>query len=215
VELLRARGTALTQKAQAKDRVIVELREGSKILEDQLRLMDAKYVELRSKLDYSRARAAREVGAARKAASTLRMKWTALSSDCGVPGLAGTLLDEVELPQALQQQQQQQQQQYQSSSSRSSTANGVSPPLPGPTSPVTGPGTGVQRRRPTASQQQQQQQQQLQQQQQGGQLLLSSPQQWATPAAQLGSAGSSSSAVMQQGSLFAGKLKAGAIQMYS
>jgi hypothetical protein len=177
--------------------------------------MDAKYVELRSKLDYSRARAAREVGAARKAASTLRMKWTALSSDCGVPGLAGTLLDEVELPQALQQQQQQQQQQQylsNSSSSRSSTANGVSPPLPGPTSPVTGPGTGVQRRRPTALQQQQ-----VQQLQQGGSaLLLSSPQQWAAPAGQqLGSAGSSNSVVMQQGSLFAGKLKAGAIQMYS
>lgn len=39
---LQARSTALMRSNQAKDRVTTELREGSKILEDQLRLMDEK-----------------------------------------------------------------------------------------------------------------------------------------------------------------------------
>lgn len=38
----QARSTALLRSNQAKDRVTTELREGSKILEDQLRLMDEK-----------------------------------------------------------------------------------------------------------------------------------------------------------------------------
>ncbi|RHY74779.1 hypothetical protein DYB34_001367 [Aphanomyces astaci] len=44
----------LTKKTNAKDRVISELQQGSKILEDQLRLMDEKYIELRNKLDWTR-----------------------------------------------------------------------------------------------------------------------------------------------------------------
>lgn len=39
---LKARSNALLRSNQAKDRVTTELREGSKILEDQLRLMDEK-----------------------------------------------------------------------------------------------------------------------------------------------------------------------------
>ena len=34
----------INRKSVAKDRYLIELREGSKILEDQLRLMDEKYV---------------------------------------------------------------------------------------------------------------------------------------------------------------------------
>merc|ERR1719487_2024815 len=51
----------LNQKSGAKDRLIAELREGSKILEDQLRLMDEKYLELRTKLDYARESAAKKI----------------------------------------------------------------------------------------------------------------------------------------------------------
>ena len=40
----------INRKSVAKDRYLIELREGSKILEDQLRLMDEKYLELRGKL---------------------------------------------------------------------------------------------------------------------------------------------------------------------
>ena len=54
VSLLRARNGALLRRAGARDQVIVELKEGAKILEDQLRLMDEKYMELRTKLDFTR-----------------------------------------------------------------------------------------------------------------------------------------------------------------
>mmetsp|Transcript_15831 Transcript_15831/g.23828 ORF Transcript_15831/g.23828 Transcript_15831/m.23828 type:complete len:415 (+) Transcript_15831:120-1364(+) len=79
-----------TRKAAAKDRLIAELREGSKILEDQLRLMDEKYLELRTKLDYAREVAAKKVRHAQKTASDLRVKFA----------LAGNskLLDQVPLP---------------------------------------------------------------------------------------------------------------------
>ncbi|CAM9839583.1 unnamed protein product, partial [Phaeothamnion confervicola] len=47
VEAARARSQALAEQAGAREDLITELREGSKILEDQLRLMDEKYMELR------------------------------------------------------------------------------------------------------------------------------------------------------------------------
>lgn len=80
----------VSRKAAAKDRLIAELREGSKILEDQLRLMDEKYLELRTKLDYAREVAAKKVKVAQKTASDLRMKFA----------LAGNtkLLDHIPLP---------------------------------------------------------------------------------------------------------------------
>jgi hypothetical protein len=80
----------VSRKAAAKDRLIAELREGSKILEDQLRLMDEKYLELRTKLDYAREVAAKKVKIAQKTASDLRVKFA----------LAGNtkLLDHIPLP---------------------------------------------------------------------------------------------------------------------
>lgn len=65
----------LTRKSSAKDRLILELREGSKILEDQLRLMDEKYLELRTKLDYARESGLKKVQKAEKVARELRMKY--------------------------------------------------------------------------------------------------------------------------------------------
>jgi hypothetical protein len=80
----------VSRKAAAKDRLIAELREGSKILEDQLRLMDEKYLELRTKLDYAREVASKKVKIAQKTASDLRVKFA----------LAGNtkLLDHIPLP---------------------------------------------------------------------------------------------------------------------
>ncbi|CAM9688757.1 unnamed protein product, partial [Choristocarpus tenellus] len=78
LELVKARSGALLRSNQTKDRVMTELREGSKILEDQLRLMDEKYMELRTKLDWTRQKAGKDVKRARAQASTLRAKWTLL-----------------------------------------------------------------------------------------------------------------------------------------
>lgn len=80
----------IMRKSAAKDRLIAELREGSKILEDQLRLMDEKYLELRTKLDYAREVASKKVRQAQKTASDLRVKFA----------LAGhtKLLDHMPLP---------------------------------------------------------------------------------------------------------------------
>jgi len=80
----------LTRKTTVKERLIAELREGSKILEDQLRLMDEKYLELRTKLDYAREVAHKKVRNAQKTASDLRVKFA----------LAGNqkLLDHIPLP---------------------------------------------------------------------------------------------------------------------
>lgn len=66
---------AIQRKSAVKDRLILELREGSKVLEDQLRLMDEKYLELRSKLDWARAMAARKIKRAEKDANDLRVKF--------------------------------------------------------------------------------------------------------------------------------------------
>ena len=84
----------LTKKSSAKDRLILELREGSKILEDQLRLMDEKYLELRTKLDWTRENGNKRVLKAEKTAKELRMKFA----------LAGgaSLLDKMPLPEIFQ-----------------------------------------------------------------------------------------------------------------
>mgnify|MGYP000477347354 CR=1 FL=1 len=51
----------LAKKNSSRDRLINELKEGAKILEDQLRLMDEKYIELRNKLDWTRQHSQKEV----------------------------------------------------------------------------------------------------------------------------------------------------------
>jgi len=95
VSLLRQRNAVLSKRAVARDQVIVELREGAKILEDQLRLMDEKYMELRTKLDYTRQTTAKEVNKYKQQASNLRAKWALLSN---APGHVPTLLDEMDVP---------------------------------------------------------------------------------------------------------------------
>lgn len=65
----------ISSKSSAKDRLVLELREGSKILEDQLRLMDEKYMELRTKLDYARDVSVKKIKKAELAAKELRIKF--------------------------------------------------------------------------------------------------------------------------------------------
>lgn len=92
VSLLRARNVALGKRAASRDSIIKELTEGAKILEDQLRLMDEKYMELRTKLDFTRMTTGKEVSKYKALASSLRAKWAMYSNNQG-------LLDEMELPQ--------------------------------------------------------------------------------------------------------------------
>ncbi len=87
---IREKCDLVSRKGAAKDRLILELREGSKVLEDQLRLMDEKYLELRTKLDWARELGSKKVKKAEKVASELRMKFALTGST--------TLLDNVPLP---------------------------------------------------------------------------------------------------------------------
>jgi hypothetical protein len=87
---LKEKCELMNKKSAAKDRLILELREGSKILEDQLRLMDEKYLELRTKLDYARETGVRKVKRAERTAHELRMKF-ALSG-------SSVILDKMPLP---------------------------------------------------------------------------------------------------------------------
>lgn len=80
----------ISRKSAAKDRLILELREGSKVLEDQLRLMDEKYMELRTKLDYARELGVKKIKKAEKVASDLRIKF-AMSN-------GSAILDAIPLP---------------------------------------------------------------------------------------------------------------------
>jgi len=90
-ELVKGRHEALIirQKSAAKDRLVLELREGSKILEDQLRLMDEKYLELRVKLDWARENGEKKVRQAQAAAKDLRIKFAMMG---------GGSLDKLSLP---------------------------------------------------------------------------------------------------------------------
>lgn len=91
MHLVKEKSAMINKKSSAKDRLILEIREGSKILEDQLRLMDEKYLELRSKLDFARESGIKKIKQAERTAADLRLKFT----------LAGntTPLDSIQLPQ--------------------------------------------------------------------------------------------------------------------
>jgi chromosome segregation ATPase len=73
--LYKERNEALILKNRGRERVIRELREGCRILEDQLRLMDEKYIELRNKLDWTRNQSQKEVRKIQAEANKLRVKW--------------------------------------------------------------------------------------------------------------------------------------------
>ena len=55
IDTMKIRLGHMGKKNDRKDKVIAELRETGKMLEDQLRLMDEKFMEIRSKLDWTRS----------------------------------------------------------------------------------------------------------------------------------------------------------------
>ena len=79
MEMVKTKNAAVTKKNERKDQVISELRESAKLLEDQLRLMDEKYMELRSKLDWTRTQTERIVKKKEDEAKLLRTKFSLLS----------------------------------------------------------------------------------------------------------------------------------------
>ena len=87
---VKERSELISRKSSAKDRLVLELREGCKILEDQLRLMDEKYLELRTKLDWARENSEKKVRAAVAKAKELRVKFAMLGNT--------TPLDKMPLP---------------------------------------------------------------------------------------------------------------------
>jgi hypothetical protein len=91
VALLKQRNAALGRRTGGRERAVDELREGTKILEDQLRLMDQKYVELRAKLDWTRASSAKEVKRVTAEANQLRAKWALLVDSGAVPSAEAEL----------------------------------------------------------------------------------------------------------------------------
>lgn len=55
LELARHKIAHLIKRNNVREKCLLELKEGSKILEDQLRLMDQRFLDLRAKLDWTRA----------------------------------------------------------------------------------------------------------------------------------------------------------------
>ena len=66
---------SLEAKLGNRDKTIKQLRAGAKILEDQLQLMDEKYIEIRGKLDWTRQQSKKEVAKIQQEANDLRAKW--------------------------------------------------------------------------------------------------------------------------------------------
>lgn len=77
------KSASLQKRNAAKDTELQELAQGAKILEDQLRLMDEKFIDVRNKLDWTRATSQKEIKRLSSELSSLRMKWQ-LASDAGV-----------------------------------------------------------------------------------------------------------------------------------
>jgi hypothetical protein len=77
---LKEKSELISRKSSAKDRLVLELREGCKILEDQLRLMDEKYLELRTKLDWARENSEKKVRTAVAKAKELRVKFALMGN---------------------------------------------------------------------------------------------------------------------------------------
>ncbi|KAF1794857.1 Thioredoxin, conserved site [Phytophthora cactorum] len=83
-ELLETRDklASATRKNAAQDAKVAELEQGARILEDQLRLMDEKFIDVRNKLDWTRSSARKENKQLSAELRSLRMKWQ-MESDAG------------------------------------------------------------------------------------------------------------------------------------
>jgi hypothetical protein len=74
IEILKKRNQILESKNARKDRGICDLKEAGKLLEDQLTLMDEKYMELRMKLDWTRTQTEKILKKKDDEVKDLRMK---------------------------------------------------------------------------------------------------------------------------------------------
>lgn len=82
----RDKPAVMTKKSGAKEQQIQELEQGARILEDQLRLMDEKFIDVRNKLDWTRVTSQKEIKKLTNELSSLHMKWQ-LTTDAGVLSL--------------------------------------------------------------------------------------------------------------------------------
>uniref|UniRef100_H3H8U9 Uncharacterized protein n=1 Tax=Phytophthora ramorum TaxID=164328 RepID=H3H8U9_PHYRM len=79
---LKHEAAAKTRAHAAQDAQVAELEQGARILEDQLRLMDEKFIDVRNKLDWTRTAARKENKQLSAELRSLRMKWQ-MASDSG------------------------------------------------------------------------------------------------------------------------------------
>ena len=74
IELLKKRNETMEKRNNRKNRAINELKDGAKILEDQLTLMDEKFMDLRMKLDWTRTQTERVINKKEEEIKDLRAK---------------------------------------------------------------------------------------------------------------------------------------------
>ena len=79
LEIHKTRTSILEKKNTRKDRALLDLKEAGKILQDQLRLMDDKYLELRLKLDWSRSQTERVIKSKDDELKELKAKFALVS----------------------------------------------------------------------------------------------------------------------------------------
>jgi chromosome segregation ATPase len=79
LDAMKTRIEHMVKRNERKDQVIAELRETGKLLEDQLRLMDEKYMEIRSKLDWTRSQTGKIVRQKEMELTHLREKFSMLA----------------------------------------------------------------------------------------------------------------------------------------
>mmetsp|Transcript_19175 Transcript_19175/g.27300 ORF Transcript_19175/g.27300 Transcript_19175/m.27300 type:complete len:516 (-) Transcript_19175:26-1573(-) len=79
LDIHKNRTSILEKKNTMKDRALLDLKEAGKILQDQLRLMDDKYLELRLKLDWSRSQTERVIKSKDDELKELKAKFALVS----------------------------------------------------------------------------------------------------------------------------------------
>ena len=79
IDLLKTRNQTMVKRNGRKEKAINDLKEGGKILEDQLRLMDEKYMELRMKLDWTRIQTERIIKRKEEEVRQLRAKFVLIN----------------------------------------------------------------------------------------------------------------------------------------
>eukprot|EP00956_Cyclotella_meneghiniana_P028154 scaffold64941_cov77-Cyclotella_meneghiniana.AAC.7 len=92
LETMKSRIEHMGKRNDRKDKLIAELRETGKLLEDQLRLMDEKYMEIRSKLDWTRTQTTRIVRQKETELQHLREKFSVVDATPRRNDVSGSML---------------------------------------------------------------------------------------------------------------------------